>query len=91
MKMLKKAVAVVLCLAMVLSFTAIYSSAEYVSYEDWVEYYKTCDNKGVIMTPGSDETEMNFCWHSDRNWTGAKPVVRLSKNSDMSNYVEFKG
>ncbi len=91
MKTFKKAMAVLLSLVMFMSFLTIHSSAKYVSYEEWVEYYKTCDNKGMMMTPGSDETELNFCWHSDRNWTGAKPVVRMSKSADMSNYVEFKG
>jgi len=91
MKMVKKTLAVLLALAMLMSFVTIHSSAKYVTYDEWVEYYKTCDNKGMMMTPGSDETELNFCWHSDRNWTGAKPVVRMSKNADMSNYVEFKG
>lgn len=38
---------------------------------------------------GADETELNFCWHSER--TGDKPVVRIGTTPEMGVYTEFTG
>ncbi len=87
---MKKILCVILSVVFVLSAFSVVASAEEISYEDWSEYYKTCDNTALTMTPGKNETELNFCWHSICNGND-KPVVRLSKNADMSDYKEFTG
>lgn len=46
-------------------------------------------NTNVCLTPGSDETELNFAWHCSVE-TG-NPVVKLSKNADMSSPAVFTG
>ncbi len=87
---MKKFLCVILSIAMLISVFAVSASAESISYEDWQEYYATCDNTSITLTPGDNETEMNFCWHSERDGLN-KPLVRISKNADMSDYKEFKG
>lgn len=59
--------------------------------KEWDEYWETVkgDNTRMALTPGADETQLNFNWHSDRKL--AIPRVRMSKNADMSDYVEFCG
>lgn len=88
---MKKFLCIILSIAILVSAFAVVASAEKVSYEDWEKYYATCDNTGITLTPGDNETEMNFCWHSVRDGSIAKPIVRISKNADMSEYKEFKG
>ncbi len=87
---MKKILWLILALCMFVSCFALSASAEDMSYEKWQEYYATCDNTKITLTPGSNETEMNFCWHSVRNGNG-KPVIRLSKNADMSESIDFEG
>ncbi len=61
------------------------------SDSQWDEYWNEVkdDNTQILLSPGADETKLNFSWHSQ---TGLYiPVVRISKNADMSGYKEFKG
>ncbi len=88
---MKKFLCIVLSVLMVFSVFAVAVSAENVTYDEWKEYYATCDNTKLTITPGADETQMNFCWHSVRAGDYSKPVIRLSKDKDMSDYTEFKG
>ncbi|MBE6783141.1 MAG: metallophosphoesterase family protein [Ruminococcaceae bacterium] len=88
---MKKILCVLLSVILIFSVFSVAVNAEKVTYEEWQEYYATCDNTQIILTPGEDETQMNFCWHSVRDGDISKPVVRLSKNEDMSKYTEFKG
>ena len=86
----KRIVSAVLCALMFFSFTTFALSAEQkVSLDDWKDYYKTVDNTLISLTPGTDESELNFNWHSD--FTLSKPIVRISTNKDMSDYKEFEG
>ncbi len=87
---MKKLICIILTIAMLASVFAVVASAEKISYEEWEKYYATCDNTSITLTPGDNETEMNFCWHSVRDGLN-KPIVRISKNADMSEYKEFKG
>ncbi len=87
---MKKILCIVLSVVLAFSMFAVVANAEKITYEEWQKYYETCDNTKITITPGDNETEMNFCWHSVRNGNG-KPVVRLSKNADMSDYTEFTG
>ena len=87
---MKKFLCIVLSVIFVLSAFSVAVSAENVTYEEWKEYYATCDNTKITLTPGKNETEMNFAWHSVRDGMD-KPVVRVSKNADMSDSKEFVG
>jgi len=88
MKKFKKITALVMALFLLMSFAEIQSFAV-TSIEDYQKYYETLDNTLVMLTPGKDATELNFAWHSE--WSLKAPKVRLSKNADMADYVEFVG
>ncbi len=87
---MKKILCVVLSALLVFSAVSVVASAEKITYEEWEEYYATCDNMKVMMTPGKNETELNFTWHSIREGMD-KPVVYFSKNADMSDSKVFEG
>lgn len=87
---MKKLLCIVLSVIFVISAFSVVAGAEEITYEEWSQYYETCDNTALTMTPGKNETELNFCWHSVKNGN-ENPVVRLSKNADMSDYKEFTG
>lgn len=87
---MKKFLCVIISVVMLISAVSLSAYAENITMEEWAEYYQTCDNKKITLTPGANETEMNFCWHSVRDGNG-KPIIRLSKNADMSDYKEFEG
>lgn len=87
---MKKLLCVLLTVSILISSFALCAYADNITYEEWQEYYATCDNTGITLTPGDNETEMNFCWHSERDGID-KPVILLSKNEDMSDYIEFRG
>ena len=57
----------------------------------WDEYWE--ENKDnffqMQLYVGADETELNFCWHSEK--TGEKPVVRIGISENMEVYSEFTG
>ena len=95
---MKKLIAVVLSASLLLcgfssvGFAANLDLPDYTQTDaEWDAYWETVkgDNTQIALTPGSDESELNFNWHSDRN--GKIPRVRISKNADMSDYTEFKG
>ena len=87
---MKKVLCIILSVIFAVSAFSVAANAENMTMEEWKEYYVTCDNTKITLTPGANETELNFCWHSVRDGI-EKPVVRLSKNADMSDYKEFKG
>lgn len=84
------AVSFLLCSFTQTSFATGFTLPDY-SQSDWDSYWETVkgDNTQISLTPGADETELNFNWHSDRKLE--IPKVRISEKSDMSNAVEFKG
>lgn len=61
------------------------------AWETWCEKWETIKNDWtqLSITPGKNETELNFAWYSNKEETS--PKVRISKNLDMSNFVEFTG
>ena len=87
---MKKILCIIISVVMLFSAFSFSAYAEKITVEEWAEYYKDCDNTKITLTPGANETEMNFCWHSYRDGIG-KPIVRLSKNADMSDFTEFEG
>ncbi len=59
--------------------------------EQWQSRYDSLieSNTLPLLCVGADETQLNITWHTDKN--AAYPEVKLSKKSDMSDAVTFKG
>ncbi|OQA67058.1 MAG: hypothetical protein BWY37_01280 [Firmicutes bacterium ADurb.Bin262] len=53
----------------------------------WAENGNLSTN--ACLTPGSDETQLNFAWHSAPE--AGTPQVRLSRSPDMAGAVIFTG
>ncbi len=94
--MFKKLLALfMVCVLFVVSFSFSGSATDLPDYSmtdaQWAEYWE--ENKDnfsqMQLYVGADETELNFCWHSER--TGEKPVVRIGISEDMTVYSEFTG
>ena len=58
---------------------AVGGSAEWTA---WTEEWNTVatDYTQVSLTPGADETELNFAWYSQDNGSAATPVVHFGTN-----------
>ncbi|MCM1333915.1 MAG: fibronectin type III domain-containing protein [Bacteroides sp.] len=46
------------------------------------------DYEQVSLTPGANETQLNFAWYSK---TAETPAVQIARSADMGGAVEFKG
>ncbi|MCD8010322.1 MAG: metallophosphoesterase [Lachnospiraceae bacterium] len=66
------------------------ASTESTAWTAWKEAWKTVSNdyEQVSLTPGEDETQLNFAWYCQ---TAETPAVRISTSEDMSNATEFSG
>lgn len=66
------------------------ASASATAWDSWKTNWSTfsSDFEHVSLTPGADETKLNYAWYSKKQET---PAVRISKNADMSVPAEFKG
>lgn len=55
------------------------------AWEKWCSEWEAVKNNPIQMslTPGSDESKLNFAWYSKS--TDLKPHLKISKNKDMSN------
>ncbi len=98
MKNFNKILSVLLALTFVFSCVGVSAFAapdtlpDYTMTEaQWNEYWETVkgDNTQISLTPGADITQLGFNWHSEISLK--KPLVRMSENADMSDYVEFSG
>ncbi|SCH86589.1 Calcineurin-like phosphoesterase [uncultured Clostridium sp.] len=60
-------------------------------WQQWCEQWETIkyDWTQLSLTPGKNESELNFAWYSLEK--ESSPKVRISKSSDMSNAKEFRG
>ena len=94
--MFKKSLSLIMTGVMLFCCLCINTSAAGVSdYSmtdaQWDEYW--AENKDnffqMQLYVGADETELNFCWHSEK--TGEKPVVRIGISENMEVYSEFTG
>ena len=61
------------------------------AWEAWCEKWETLkkDWTQLSITPGKNATELNFAWYSNKEETS--PKVRISKNIEMNNAIEFSG
>lgn len=95
MKRFNSVLCVVLAVTLLFSSLAFGSSAADSGYsltpEQWAAYWETAkdDNTLISLAPGSDESQMNFSWHSDL--FKGKPCVKVSKSSDMSFAMIYYG
>ncbi len=94
MKRLFKAIAIVLCISMLLQCTLpVYAAFDSCSLtkEEWDAVYESLKDENTLPTlcVGADETELNICWHANKET--ATPKVRLSESSSMSKAVIFEG
>lgn len=63
-------------------------NSEWKIWGDKWEHFKE-DKTNLCITPGKNETELNFAWYSNLN--ERNPKVKFSKNKNMSNCKEFIG
>lgn len=81
------ACAVLFSIGQVLAATVHYNDGSAVGgsaqWQEWTEKWRTvaADFTGVSLTPGKDETELNFAWYSKDEGT-ATPVVHFGTNKD---------
>lgn len=90
MAWLKKITAILLTLAVSLSLFT-FSSGALESHEVWIEnnWAELTESKGMlIMTPGEDNTKMNFSWQS--SFKNIKAQILVGKNADMSDAENLK-
>ena len=82
--------AVIICL-----FSTFTASADFGNHsltkEQWQKVYdeKISENTLPTLCVGADETELNLCWHAHKDTAEARVLV--SKNSDMTEAIEFTG
>ena len=63
------------------------TSADWQAWKDnWETYSSNYEN--VSLTPGEDESQLNFAWYSKTTET---PQVRIADNQNMTNPVVFEG
>ncbi|MEY8355218.1 fibronectin type III domain-containing protein [Lachnospiraceae bacterium 54-53] len=63
------------------------------AWDSWVQKWEgqmSTDYEKISLTPGADETQMNFAWYSKADGT-ATPRIELSTNSNMSGASVFEG
>lgn len=61
------------------------------AWNEWCERWETIkdDWTQLSLTPGADATQLNFAWYSENG--EENPVVKVSKNYDMSDAKVFTG
>lgn len=61
-------------------------------YQNWYDNQwnnnEEQDSGKIVLTPGSEPTDLNFAWYSQ---TKGMPKVKMSTNADMSNAYEVTG
>lgn len=99
--MKRKLIASVLTFMMVASACpSVYAATEHYNdssktgtVEEWQEYKENWseiaeDYTKVSLTPGKDETELNFAWYSEKQDTEATPVVHFGTDQDALEVFE---
>ena len=86
---LKKLMSLILVMAMLVSATTLNASAVG-SFDEWVKNWEQTDNGTgyIILTPGEDETKMNFSWQSPVK--SLSETIILGKSADLSDGIELE-
>lgn len=95
--MFKRSLTLVVCLAVFVGCFTLFPSAtaelpDYlITKEDWDARWNDFGNlnTNVSITPGADETKLNFAWHAPAG--AVAPVVKLSRSADMGQPRVFSG
>lgn len=94
--MFKKVFACVMAAVMLICALSVNSFASVLpdytmTDSEWEQYWEEnkSDNTKISLTPGADESELNFNWHSETKL--GIPKIRISQSPDMSDYSEFCG
>lgn len=76
-------------MAMLVSATTLNASAVG-SFDEWVKNWEQTDNGTgyIILTPGEDETKMNFSWQSPVK--SLSETIILGKSADLSDGIELE-
>ncbi|MBR5426909.1 MAG: metallophosphoesterase [Clostridia bacterium] len=87
---MKRSIAIVLCVLLLLA-CAVPVGAAVIPQDEWDAYFfENADvPKGVILQPGSDESERNLSWYMPEGTESCG--VLLSENADMSGAETFAG
>lgn len=66
------------------------ASAEATNWNNWKANWASYSSnyKNVSLTPGVDETQLNYAWYSSKEET---PAVRIATKQDMGDAKEFSG
>lgn len=75
-------------LAAIIMLTAALPSFALSTDEVWEKQWNEEYDNGVILFPGSDNSEMNFSWYSE---TKSEPKVYISESADLSSYKIYTG
>lgn len=91
---MKRSIAILLVISLMFSANVLAFAnfnAPKLSKDEWEMLYnsKYPYNDLPMLCVGADETQVSLCWHSDKS--DAAPVVRISQNEDMSEFIEFNG
>ena len=91
---MKKSIAFILCIVMLLQLgigSSAAFNAPYLDKEDWKVFFSAQieDNTLPMLNVGADETQVSLCWHADK--ATAKAEVKLATDSTMANAITFKG
>ncbi len=89
MKKLIKVLSMTLAIVMMLSVSGLSASAVG-PFEEWVQSWEQVDNGTgyITLTPGEDETKMNFSWQSPFKSLSEKIVI--GKSPDLSDATELR-
>jgi hypothetical protein len=88
MKKLIKALSMTLAIVMMLSVSGLSASAVG-PFEEWVQSWEQVDNGSgyITLTPGEDETKMNFSWQSP--FKSLREKIVIGKSPDLSDATEL--
>ena len=76
-------------LATVMAFSALsFNSSAVGTFEEWLQGWESIDNGSgyITLTPGEDETKMNFSWQSPR----LEESIVIGKSADLSDGENLK-
>ena len=91
---MKKVIALLICMVMILQSGLVGASAfnaPMLERGEWETRYSSLieSNTLPMLNVGADETSVSLCWHCDKDKALAQ--VRVSKNSDMSDFRLYNG
>ncbi len=86
---IKKMISLLLATVMIFSASTLNAGAVG-TFEEWVENWEYIDNGTgyITLTPGEDETKMNFSWQSP--FKSFDETIALGKEEDLSDAIELE-